>query len=204
MSRVPFLDLARLHESIRPEIDAALDRVIRGSSFVGGDEVRRFEESFGAAHGLPPGAGCGSGTDALTLALRALGVGQGNEVIVPGMTFVATAEAVVHAGAMPVLADVDPTTLLITPETVEPLLTERTRAVIPVHLYGHVVPFSHIDHWKERGLVETVPTLTSPAGTPRSSDIEATPPASASSREELGALGDGGMVLARDEAVIQR
>lgn len=206
MSRVPFLDLARLHESIRPEIDAALDRVIRGSSFVGGDEVRRFEESFGAAHGLPPGAGCGSGTDALTLALRALGVGQGDEVIVPGMTFVATAEAVVHAGAKPVLADVDPTTLLITPETVEPLLTERTRAVIPVHLYGHVVPFSHIDHWKERGLLVVEDCAHAHLASRDATFVGHRGDAACFSfypGKNLGALGDGGMVLARDEAVIQ-
>lgn len=205
MTQTPFMDLGRLHESIRPEIDAALDSVIRGSSFIGGEVVRNFEESFGRAHSLPPGAGCGSGTDALALALRALGVGPGDEVVVPGMTFVATAEAVVHVGATPVLADVDPVTLLITPETVTPVLTERTKAVIPVHLYGHVVPFKHIDEWKRGGLLVIEDCAQAHLATWNDEFVGSRGDAACFSfypGKNLGAFGDGGMVLARDEAVV--
>ena len=91
-----------------------------------------FEDAFAEAHEAAGAAGCASGTDALMLALRALGIGPGDEVIVPSMTFVATAEAVAHVGATPVLADVDPVTLLLDPPSVDAVRTDRTRAVIPV------------------------------------------------------------------------
>ncbi|HEY5886465.1 MAG TPA: DegT/DnrJ/EryC1/StrS family aminotransferase, partial [Acidimicrobiales bacterium] len=114
MMKIPFLDLGRLHETIRPELDAVFDDVVGASRFVGAAAaVAPFEEAFAAAHGAAGAAGCGSGTDALALSLRALGVGPGDEVIVPSFTFVATAEAVVHVGATPVLADVDPVSLLL-------------------------------------------------------------------------------------------
>lgn len=205
MRQIPFMDLSRLHESIKPEIDEAVATVIRDSAFIGGDTVKRFEAAFGEAHGLPEGAGCGSGTDALSLALRALGVGPGDEVVVPGMTFVATAEAVVHVGATPVLADVDPLTLLLTPETVEPVLTERTRAVIPVHLYGHVVPFDYIDRWKDRGLLVVEDCAQAHLATWNGEFVGSHGDAACFSfypGKNLGAFGDGGMVLARDEAVV--
>ena len=112
-STVPFQDLTRLHASIRPELDAAIASVLDSSGFVGAGASRDFETDFAAAHGVSRGIGCGSGTDALALALRGLGIGPGDEVIVPSMTFVASAEAIVHAGATPVIVDVDPLTLLI-------------------------------------------------------------------------------------------
>lgn len=202
---VPFLDLKRLHESIRDEIDAAMDRVIQSSSFVGGSEVAAFEEEFAAAHGQNPGAACGSGTDALALALRALGIGPGDEVVVPALTFVATAEAVVHVGAIPVLADVHPSTLLLTPETVAKVRTEQTRAVIPVHLYGHVVPFSAIAQWRESGLLVVEDCAQAHIGSWQGEFVGSRGDAACFSfypGKNLGALGDGGMVLSRHEQVV--
>ena len=152
-TKIPFLDLGRLHESIRPELDAAYDRVLSGSGFVGAGAVADFEQAFAGAHDAPAAASCGSGTDALALALRAQGIGPGDEVVVPSMTFVATAEAVVHVGATPVLADVDPTSLLLTAETVDQARTARTRAVIAVHLFGHVVAPKVLADWRASGLV---------------------------------------------------
>src|SRR5256885_12390971 len=108
MTTIPFQDLARLHDSIRDELQAAIDDVIAASRFVGSAASRQFEAAFAIAHGRSHAVGCGSGTDALALALLALGVEPGSEVIVPSMTFVATAEAVVHAGPIPVVADVHP------------------------------------------------------------------------------------------------
>ena len=203
--RVKFLDLTRLHDSIRPELTAAIDRVLERSAFIGGESVRHFEEAFGAAHGAPAGAGCASGTDALTLALRALGVGIGDEVIVPSMTFVATAEAVAHVGATPVVADVDPTTLLLTPETVAARRTERTRAVIAVHLYGHVVPFDALAGWRRSGLLVIEDSAQAHLATWRGEPIGSVGHAACFSffpGKNLGALGDGGMVLARDQALV--
>ena len=149
---VPFQDLGRLHESIADELNEAIQRVIASSGFVGAAAARSFEEAFAAAHHVGHAVGVGSGTDALALALRALGISPGDEVVVPSMTFVATAEAVLHVGATPVIVDVDPTTLLIDPIAVAAATTERTVAVMPVHLYGHVVPFDVIRGWQAQGL----------------------------------------------------
>src|SRR5207248_5960812 len=106
--------------------------------FIGGEAVEEFEHAWSAYCGVPHAVGVGNGTDALQLVISALGVGEGDEVIVPANTFVATAEAIVAAGATPRFADVDPRTLLLTPEQIETAVTARTRAVIVVHLYGQM------------------------------------------------------------------
>jgi dTDP-4-amino-4,6-dideoxygalactose transaminase len=202
---VPFLDLGALHDSIRPELDRAIDRVIRSSAFVGGTEVLAFEEEFGAAHGLGRGAACGSGTDALSLSMRALGIGPGDEVIVPAMTFVATAEAVVHVGATPVLADVDPRTLLLTQEAVQAVMSDRVRAVVPVHLYGHVVPFDDLAAWRDSGLLVIEDAAQAHLATWEGTYVGAVGHAACFSfypGKNLGALGDGGMVISTDERVV--
>lgn len=204
MTNVPFLDLGRMHASIRADLDTAIDRVITASSLVGGKEVEAFEHEFGAAHDLPRGAGCGSGTDALALALRALGVGPGDEVVVPAMTFVATAEAAVHVGATPVVADVDPVTLLLTPETVGAVTTERTRAVITVHLYGHMVDPAALQQWRDQGLVVVEDAAQAHLAHHRGTGVGQVGHAACFSfypGKNLGALGDGGMVLSADEEV---
>ena len=122
-TRIPFLDLPRLHASIRPGLDEAFDRVLRTGAFIEGPSWTPSSRRSPRPTACAAAAGVGSGTDALALALRALGIGPGDEVVVPSMTFIATAEAVVHAGATPVIADVDADTLLLTPATVEPVLS---------------------------------------------------------------------------------
>jgi dTDP-3-amino-3,4,6-trideoxy-alpha-D-glucose transaminase len=202
---IPFLDLKRLHQSIRPGLEEAIDRVVAASAFVGGEEVEAFESDFATAHGCPSAAGCASGTDALALTLRALGVGPGDEVIVPSMTFVATAEAVVHVGATPVLADVDRDTLLLSAEDVEKVRTSRTVAVIPVHLYGHIVPFEAIDAWKATGLLVVEDAAQAHLGESNGEYVGSRSDAACFSfypGKNLGALGDGGMVISRDASVI--
>jgi dTDP-3-amino-3,4,6-trideoxy-alpha-D-glucose transaminase len=204
---VPFLDLSRLHETIRPEIDAAIDRVIKGSAFIGGDDVTAFEDAFAEAHEAGGATGCASGTDALALALRALGVGPGDEVIVPSMTFVATAEAVAHVGATVVLADVDPVTLLLDPPSVEAVRTSRTRAVIPVHLYGHLVPFDHLQAWRDGGLIVIEDAAQAHLGEWDGRFVGTVGHAACFSfypGKNLGALGDGGMVISSDPDVTAR
>jgi dTDP-4-amino-4,6-dideoxygalactose transaminase len=206
-STVPFLDLTRLHATIRDELDAAYDRVVSSSQFAGGPIVKEFEEQFAAAHGAHDAVGCGSGTDALALALRVLGIGPGDEVLVPAMTFVATAEAVYHAGATPRLADVDPTTLLLTEETVAAARTERTRAVLPVHLYGHLVPFDTIEAWKASGLVVVEDAAQAHLGTWNDRMVGTAGDAACFSfypGKNLGALGDGGMIVVHDSDTAER
>ncbi|MCX7620281.1 MAG: DegT/DnrJ/EryC1/StrS family aminotransferase [Acidimicrobiales bacterium] len=203
--KIPFYDLARLHASIRAELDEAIDEVLRTSRFVGGPFVTSFEEQFAAAHGAPAAAGCGSGTDALALALRALGVGPGDEVIVPSMTFVATAEAVRHVGATPVVADVDPSTLLLDELSVDAVRTPAARAVIPVHLYGHLVPFELLQHWRESGLLVIEDAAQAHLAADGDSHVGSVSNAACFSffpGKNLGGIGDGGLVLSHDENLV--
>ena len=203
---VPFLDLGGLHQRIRPELDAAIDRVVRAGSFVGGPDLPAFEEELAGAHGVAAAAGCGSGTDALALALRALGVGVGDEVIVPSMTFVATAEAVVHAGATPVLADVDPVTLLLDPASVAERRTERTRAVVPVHLYGHMVDPAALQAWRDDGLVVLEDAAQAHLAERDGVGVGTVGHAACFSfypGKNLGALGDGGAVISADVGLVE-
>lgn len=133
---IPFVDLKAQYEAIREEVNAAVLRVIESAQFVLGPEVEAFEREFAAYCGARHCVAVNSGTSALHLALLAGGVGAGDEVITVSHTFVATAAAVRHAGARPVFADIDPKTCLIDPAKIEAAITERTRAVMPVHLYG--------------------------------------------------------------------
>src|SRR5882672_8570099 len=134
--RVPFVDLAAQHAAIHDEVAAATERVLREADFVLGRDVECFEEEFARYCGCEYGVGVDSGTSALELALRAYGVGAGDEVIVPANTFIATALASSSTGATPVLVDIDPLTYTIDVAGVEDAITHRTRAIIPVHLYG--------------------------------------------------------------------
>jgi len=184
-----------------------MDRVLSSSTFIGGGDVDRFEEEFAQAQGQAGAAACGSGTDALLLALVALGIGAGDEVIVPGMTFVATAEAVVNVGATPVLADVDPSTLLLTPGAVEAVRTTSTRAVIPVHLYGHVVPQTWVDEWRASGLVVLEDAAQAHVATWHGRRAGTAGQAAAFSfypGKNLGALGDGGAVVSDDLTLLEQ
>jgi len=204
---VPFLDLSRLHRSIAPELEAAYRAVVDASSFVGASTSAAFETAFAVASGRRWAAGCGSGTDALTLAMVALGIGPGDEVVVPAMTFVATAEAVLHAGAVPVMADVDPASLLLSVEAVHAVRTARTRAVLPVHLYGHVVPFDVMAEWRGSGLVVVEDAAQAHLATWHDRPVGEVGHAACFSffpGKNLGALGDGGAVAADDHELISR
>ena len=134
---VPFLDLNAQHAPIRDELDAALDRVVSASNFVLGEDVDRFEEEFAEFCGVDYCVGLASGTDALALILDTLGIGPGDEVITVANTFIATAQGITRAGATPVLCDIDPASRNIDPAQVEAAITDRTRAILPVHLYGY-------------------------------------------------------------------
>lgn len=137
--RVPFLDLASMHDEIRPELDAAWHAVTSRNGFVGGALLEQFEKEWAAYCGREYCVGVGNGTDSLIIALRAAGIGPGQEVVLPANTFIATAEAIVAVGAQPVFTDVDPDTLLMTAAHLEAAITARTTAVMPVHLYGQPV-----------------------------------------------------------------
>lgn len=138
VSSVPLLDLKRQYETLRREMADALIAVNESGQYVLGPEVKKLEGAVAEANGTAYGVGCASGSDALLLALMAAGVGPGDEVIVPSFTFFATASCVPRLGATPIFADIDPVTYNLSPSDVERKITSRTKAIIPVHLYGQM------------------------------------------------------------------
>ncbi|MBU2809909.1 DegT/DnrJ/EryC1/StrS family aminotransferase [Acidithiobacillus thiooxidans] len=133
---IPMVDLRAHFQPLREEILAGLGKILDQAGFILGEHGRALEQDVAQLCGVAHGVGCASGTDALLLALRALGIGPGDEVIVPTFTFIATAEAVLYVGAKPVFVDVDPQNYVLTASLVEAAITDRTKAIIPVHLYG--------------------------------------------------------------------
>jgi dTDP-4-amino-4,6-dideoxygalactose transaminase len=143
--QVPFVDLKAQYATIREEIDAGIARVVESAYFVGGPEVEAFEREFAAYVGARFAVGMSSGTSALELALKAAHIGGGDQVIVPANSFFATAEAVSNAGARPVFVDADPRTFHMDADLVRAAINERTRAIIPVHLYGRAMDLRPIE-----------------------------------------------------------
>lgn len=141
---VPLLDLASAHAEVAEEVAVGWGELLASTSFVGGPAVTAFEAEYEAWSGVTHCIGVGNGTDALELALRALGIGPGDECVIPANTFIATAEAVARAGAVPVLADCHPDTALLDLDAVATVVGPRTRAVLPVHLYGQAAPVEQL------------------------------------------------------------
>ncbi|WP_427894843.1 DegT/DnrJ/EryC1/StrS family aminotransferase [Kribbella sp. GL6] len=137
-NQIPFLDLTGVNREVADEVRTGWDEIVRTARFVGGDAVTRFEAEWAQYCGTEYAVGVANGTDALHLVLRGLGIGPGDEVVVPANTFVATVEAIVLAGAVPRFADVDERTLLVTADTLKAAVTPATKALIPVHLYGQM------------------------------------------------------------------
>jgi dTDP-4-amino-4,6-dideoxygalactose transaminase len=205
---IPFADLGSMTREVRPEVEAAFTRVLDSGRFIGGPLVEQFEEEWSACCRTPHAVGVGNGTDALHLVLRALGIGPGDEVVVPTNTFVATAEAVVLAGATPRFADVDPGTLLLSGGTLEAALTPRTRAVIVVHLYGQVADMDSIGRVAAgSGLVVIEDAAQAHGATWRGRPAGSLGHAGCFSfypGKNLGAFGDAGAVVTGDAALAGR
>src|SRR3954462_14686272 len=142
---VPLFDTRTPLEPLRAEIDRAIAGVLDNGQFILGPEVAAFESEFAAWCGVQHAVGVANGTDAITIALRAMGVGPGDEVVVPSFTFYASAEAIPATGATPVFCDVDPDTFCVTAETVRAALTPRTKAVVAVDLFGNPAPIPDIE-----------------------------------------------------------
>lgn len=136
VTNVPLCDLQAQYRPLQPEIEKAVCRVLASGQAILGPEVSGLEQEVASYCGAAYGVGCGSGTDAISLALHALGIGAGDEVIIPPFTFFATAGCVVRTGARPVFADIDPFSFNINPDCIEECITPRTKAIMPVHLYG--------------------------------------------------------------------
>jgi dTDP-4-amino-4,6-dideoxygalactose transaminase len=151
--QVPFIDLKAHHDSIRGELDTAIREVMDSNAFAGGPFVAKFEQDFSTYCGAANAIGVGNGTDALWLTMLALGIGAGDEVITVPMTFMATAEAISHCGAKPVFVDIDERTYTLDPDLLERAISPRTKAIIPVHLFGQAADMDAIlEIARRRGL----------------------------------------------------
>jgi dTDP-4-amino-4,6-dideoxygalactose transaminase len=201
-SPVPLVDLQVQHRQVAAEIEEGWARVVAEGSFVGGPDVGAFEEEFARFSGARHCVGVANGTDALELALRARGVGPGDEVIVPANTFVATAEAVSRTGADPVLADCDDEHLLVDPAAVAAKVGPRTRAVMAVHLYGQMAPLAALSDAVPAGVDLIEDAAQSQGATQHGRPSGSVGVAAGTSfypGKNLGAYGDGGAVLTSDE-----
>ena len=205
---VPFLDLGALHREMGVELDEAWRRVIDSSRFVGGEFVATFEAEWAAYCDCLHCVGLSDGTAAIELALRALGVGKGDEVIVPANTFIATFEAVVAVGALPVPVDVDPHTLLMTAAQVDAACTGKSAAVIAVHLFGQPVNMDAINAVaRRRGLLVLEDAAQAHGATWRGQRAGSMSDAGCFSfypGKNLGALGDGGAVVTNSPLVAEK
>jgi dTDP-4-amino-4,6-dideoxygalactose transaminase len=199
---IPFRDLAKKAVCYRPELDQAIARVVNSGRFLFGQELEAFETEWAAFCGAKFAIGVANGTQAIELILRARGIGAGSEVIVPAVTAPFTAVAVIAAGATPVVADVDPRTLLLDPESVEESITGRTRALLPVHLYGRVLELSELD---ARGLTRSL-TILQDAAHAHGTALDYEHPAAFSfyPTKNLGAFGDAGAIVTNDEKLALR
>lgn len=213
MKNIQMVDLVGQYEKIKPEIDRAIEEVIKSAAFINGPAVKRFQvdlETYLAVKHVIP---CANGTDALQIALMALGLEPGDEVIVPSFTYVATAEVIALLRLNPVMVDVDPDTFNITPEIVESAVTPRTRAVVPVHLFGQACDMEPLmAAAKRHGLfvvednaqaIGSVYTFADGSGKKAGTigDIGTT---SFYPAKNLGCYGDGGAMFTNDDALAER
>ena len=142
--KIPFVDLKAQYNSIKKEIDVGIQNVINDTAFINGKYVQKFEEEYAAAYGIKNVIGCANGTDAIYIALKALGIGPGDEVITTALSWISTSETITQTGARVVFVDIDPDYYTIDTTKIEEKITERTKAIIPVHLYGHPANMSDI------------------------------------------------------------
>jgi dTDP-4-amino-4,6-dideoxygalactose transaminase len=206
--RVPFLDLRSQYAALREEILVAIDRLSSQASFTHGAEVEAFEREFAEFSGLPFAVAVNSGTSALHLALLAAGVGPGDEVITTSNTFIATVEVIHYTGARPVFADIDPRTANLDPEQAERAITPRTRAIVPVHLYGRPAAMDGFERVaREHGIAIVEDACQAHGARYHDRPVGAWSVASAFSfypTKNLGAYGEAGALLTADEAVAGR
>jgi dTDP-4-amino-4,6-dideoxygalactose transaminase len=205
---VPFMDLGQQHRELEPELTKAVLPLLRAAAFVGGEPVGRFEEAFARAHDMAHAVTAKSGTAALHLGLLAMGIGEGDEVLVPAYTFIATAAAVAHAGATPVFVDVDPEIACMDPEAARAAVTSRMKAMIPVHLYGHPAPIEPLCALaSELGLRVLEDCAQSHFATWKGQRTGTFGDAGAFSfypSKNLGAGGDAGCLITRDAVLAER
>jgi dTDP-4-amino-4,6-dideoxygalactose transaminase len=208
MEIIPLVDLKAQYLTIKPEIDAAIQRTIDNASFILGSEVLEFEKEFAQFIGSKYAVGVASGTAAIQLALMACGIGPGDEVITTALSFFATAEAITNAGARPVFVDIDPKTYNIDPDQVEDAITEKTRVILPVHLYGQPCDLDALFEIANRRNIYLVEDAAQAHAAEykgmRCGSIGHLACFSYYPGKNLGAYGDAGAVTGSDEVLIQK
>ena len=205
---VPMVDLGAQYRRIKPEVDAAMARVVERSQFINGEDCRLFEQEFAAWCGGGEAVGVANGTDALTLAIKAFGIGSEDEVVTVSNTFIATGEAILLNGARPVFVDVDAETFTMDPRQLEAAITPQTKLIVPVHLYGHPADMTAINAVASR---HGIPVLEDAAqahgaeiGGRRAGTLATAACFSFYPGKNLGAYGDAGMVVSGDRDLVAR
>lgn len=205
--KVPFVDLRAQYTSLKEEVDRAVLQILAEASFIGGEVVVAFERDFSAYSGARHAIGVANGTDALQLALRAIGIGLGDEVITVPHTFIATAAAISTTGAKPVFVDIDPSTYTIDVSQIEEAITERTKAIIPVHIYGHPADMKPILEIARKKSLYVVEDAAQAHGATydgqRIGSIGHIACFSFYPGKNLGAYGDGGAVTTNDSQIAE-
>ncbi|MFH1684525.1 MAG: DegT/DnrJ/EryC1/StrS family aminotransferase [Candidatus Margulisiibacteriota bacterium] len=202
---VPFFDIKRQNESLKKELDSAIAEVVKSGRFILGENVASLEKKVAAYCGVKHAVGVASGTDALHLALLACGVKPGDEVITSPFTFVATAEAISYCGAKPVFVDIEPTTFNLNPDKIEKSITKKTKAVLPVHLYGQACDMQKILQISQKHGLKVVEDAAQAIGAESNGQkvgsLGDTGCFSFFPTKNLGCFGDGGMITTNDDKV---
>lgn len=208
MMKVPFVDLSRIHDPIMHEIDKGIKEVVKKGDFILGNKVEEFEKNFANYCGVKHAAGVSTGTDAIELALRAFNIGQGDEVITAPSSFIASASAIYAAGATPVFADVQLKSSNIDPKEIKKRITKKTKAILPVHLYGNPADMDEIlDIAKEYNLKVIEDACQAHGAKYKGKKIGSLGDASVFSfypSKNLGCFGDGGIVVSNNSDVIDK
>lgn len=205
---IPLLDLVTQYHSIKPEIDSAIQDVLNSGKFILGPHEKAFEQEIADYLGVKHAVGLASGTDALIIALRAAGIGPGDEVIVPAYSFFATAGAVLHVGATPVFVDITADTYLIDPAVLPDALTDRTRAIIPVHLYGQAADMDAILSFAQAHNLVVIEDNAQAFGADykgkKTGSLGHLGCLSFFPSKNLGGYGDGGMLVTNDDELAKQ
>src|SRR3977135_2903184 len=201
---VPLFDTDTPLEPLRPRLNERAVAVLDAGRYILGPEVEAFEREFADYVGPAHGVGVANGTDAITIALRAMGVGEGDDVVVPSFTFYASVEAIPPTGARPVFCDVDPDTFCITPDTVHAALTPKTKAVVAVDLFGNVAPIADIEALGVPVLEDAAQAAGSRLAGARAGSFGTAATFSFFPSKNLGGFGDGGMIVTDDAGVAER
>jgi len=206
--KIPLLDLRLQYSSIKKEIDAAIDNILQTQNFVLGEEVDRLEKEIASYCGVRYGVGVASGTDALILSLKALGIKPGDEVITTPLTFIATGEAISILGAIPIFVDVDKRTYNIDPALIESKITKKTKAILPVHLYGQCADMDPILKLAKKHNLRVVEDCAQAIGAQykgrKAGSMGDAGCMSFFPSKNLGAFGDGGMIITNNKDIANK